>query len=725
MAAGAIVLSSAGLAYAQEESGGLEEVVVTAQKRSEDIQIVPGSVSVLGGESLERLHASSLQDYGAYIPGFAVSGGGTPGQTTITLRGIAPVGPGAVVGTYVNDTPLGGSSNYARTIEFALDLMPYDIDRVEVLRGPQGTLYGSGTMGGLLKYVLKDPDPSKFSFRAGVEGTTIKNADDLGWGMRGALNAPLSDTVALRVSAYDQKSPGYIDNAFTGEDGENEVSQYGGRAALLWQASEAATLQLNAMFQRVKADNNAWQSYTATTDYPPSSVDPFGDLTSSHPLQQPFDKEIDYYSATLNWDVGFADFISASSFSKADTVQQQDASLTFGSLYSLLTGGAIADGLNEFTLTLGLKKWTQEFRLASREGEGVEWLLGAFYTKEKSANKQESLAFDNDGVLIPAFAPYFAFAALPTKYREIAGFGNLTFKITDQFDIATGVRWAKNKQNFHQITGGAILPTEDSPGSSSEDVWTYSISPRYRINDDVMAYLRVASGYRPGGPNIILPNVPPQVDADKLVNYEAGIKTELLNRRAMMNVAVFYIDWKDIQQTQGFGGVSALSNAGDAKTRGLEFESHLLATEHLRLGLNFAYTKAELVSNPPSLDNVLHRQLARVPKWSGAVLADYDFMLGGYKARVGGGYRYVDDQLNAVATVASNLAVRLPSYTSLDLNADLEVNRATVRLYARNVTDKRAFVGGGPTVSGLNIPLQMDFVVLQPRTFGVSVDFDF
>jgi iron complex outermembrane receptor protein len=732
--AGAVALLISTVAGAADNSV-IAEVVVTAQKRSENVQDVPTSVSVFGDEKIAQLHAAQLSDYAAYIPGLNVSGIGTPGQTTITLRGIAAVGPGAVVGTYVDDTPLGSSGNYARATEFGLDLMPYDVERVEVLRGPQGTLYGAGTMGGLLKYVMKDPDPSAFEFRAGVEGSSIEGASDLGWGARAGLNVPLGDKVAVRASFYDQQTPGYIDNAMTGERDENDYSQYGGRVSLLWQLSDNFTAKLGGMWQRLETDNNGSMSLGVTN--PPTDPDTalrtgaptFGDLKSNHLLAQPFDKDVDYYSLTLNWDTGWGSFVSATSYSQTNSLQTQDATEVFGILYPFVTDPPFQydPGISEFQIELDLDKWTQEFRLASNSEGRLEWLIGAFYTEEDSTNIQRVYASDFNGVPIPAFQPYFAFAELPTNYKELAGFGDLTFKFTDSFDITAGLRWAKNKQEFTQISGGAILPNAQVPGSSEEDVWTYAVSPRLHVSDDTMLYVRVASGYRPGGPNVFLPGVPPQVNADKLTNYEAGIKTEFMDRRALLNVSVYYIDWTDIQQTQGFGGVSGLTNAGDATSKGVELESNWLLTDAFRLGLNVAYADATLDATDDNPNgNVFGTQLPGVPEWAASLTADYNFAFpGAFPAHIGAGYRYVDDRTSAVQQTPQNLATILPSYESLDLNADVTFNRMTLRLFARNVTDERAYTGGGVTVNGFNQPYQMDVGILMPRTYGVSVDFAF
>lgn len=712
--------------HAAENAGVIDEIIVTAQKRSESVQDVPASVSAFNQEQLTRTHATQLQDFAAYMPGINISNAGSPGQTSITLRGIAPVGPGSVVGTYIDDSPLGASNNYARATGFALDMMPYDVERVEVLRGPQGTLYGAGAMGGILKYVMRDPSTEALEFRAGLEGFDIAGADDVGWGARAGVNVPLGETVALRASYFMQDTPGYIDNVANGRQDENELEQSGGRASLLWEISDTLSVKLGGLWQRLESDNNASMALELTDVDPPRGRRNLGDLQTSHPIDQQFSKDVDYYSATLNWNLGWADFVSASSYSSTHTDQQQDASITFGSLFPLLTGGAIPEGLSTFNITLDLDKWTQEFRLASSGAGRVQWRVGAFYTEEQSDNAQLALAYDMQGQLIEAFLPYFALAQLPSEYKEVAVFGDVTFKINDAFDVVTGLRWAKNDQKFRQITGGAILPTENTPGESDEDVFTYAVSPRWHLSDDTMIYARVASGYRPGGPNLLLPGVPPTVDADELTNYEMGLKTIFMDGRALVNTAVFYIDWEGIQQIQGFGGVSALTNAGDAESQGVEFESLFSVTNQLQLGFNASYTDATLKSSPPELNNAFGVQLPGVPEWTASLTADYSFTaFGGREAHVGGGWRYVDDRFSEIVTLTDNLAYPLPSYDVVDLNADVQFDAMTVRVFVKNLTDERAFTGGGTTVDGINRPIRLDLAVLQPRTVGVSVDFQF
>ena len=706
----------------------IEEVLVTAQKRTENMQDVPASVSVFHRRQLQRLYATTITDYAAYIPGLNVSSGGGPGQTMITLRGIAPVGPGAVVGYYVDDTPLGSSSNYGAAREFGLDLMPYDVERIEVLRGPQGTLYGAGAMGGLLKYVLRRPSVSDFEAWAGATTFDIASASDMGWGVRAGANVPLSaERVGLWGSYFEQQAPGYADNAQTGERDLNDVDQRGGRLALLWQIDDALSLQLGGLWQRIHSSDDAAVSLTLTGLDPPTGFPGHGALTSFHPLPQPFSQDIDHYSATLEWQLGWASLLSASSYSRMRTQHVQDASPIFGFLFPEATGGAAATGYAPSHIDVDLSKRTQEIRLASQRGGTIEWLVGAFYTKEDGEQVRNVFALDTEGRPIPELAPRFLFVEFPSQYEESAGFGSATLQLTESFDVSAGVRWARNRQHFRQISGGLeslIGPPTDVSGSSTEDVLTYSVSPRWRVSADTMLYARVASGYRPGGPNPRALNLPPTVSADTLTNYELGMKTQFLAGRAQVNVAAFRIDWRDIQQSVTRGGIGSINNTGNAVSKGFELETAWLPIDGMRIGINAAYSDAKVTA---PAEGIAAARLGNTPRWSASTVLDYEFALASrWTAHIGGGWRYVGEQGTAIAaqTGADNSYV-LPSYTALDLAADVTRGEWTIRLFARNVTDRRAYIGGGLGVDADNVPYGIDLNALQPRTVGISIDVGF
>jgi outer membrane receptor protein involved in Fe transport len=574
-------------------------------------------------------------------------------------------------------------------------------------------------MGGLLKYVLRRPSTSDFEGWAGVETFGISSAEDFGWGVRAGANVPLvADRVGVWGSYFEQQTPGYIDNAYTGAQDENDLGQRGGRLALLWQINDAVSLQLGGLWQRIDSRNDAAVALTLTGLDPPTGIPSHGELTSFHPLPQPFTQDIDHYSATLDWDLGWASLLSASSCSHTQTHHLQDASFLFG---------GVTGGFSPFHIELDLRKRTQEFRLVSPGGGALEWLVGAFYTKEDGEQVRNVYALDAAGQPLPQLPTRFLFVEFPSQYEEVAGFGSATLQLTERFDMTAGLRWAHNRQRFAQISGGLeslIGPPVNIAGTSDENVLTYSLSPRWHVNDDSMLYARVASGYRPGGPNPRALGLPPVVVADKLINYEIGLKTQFLGGRALLNAAAFRIDWRDIQQAVTVGGIGSNDNTGNAVSKGFELETTYLPTDRLRIGVNATYTDARLTAPE---EGIAAARLGNTPRWGASVLLDYQLALANrWSAHIGGGWRYVGEQGTAIAAqLGADNSYVLPPYGALDLSADLARGNWMIRLFARNVTDRRAYIGGGLAVDFDNVPNGIDANVLQPRTVGISVDVGF
>lgn len=732
---GMILASASGLAIlphvarAQAGDQGSEAnarddiIIVTAQKREENVQNVPSSISVLGSEQIEKFQARQLSDFAAYVPGFQVDSGGSPGQAIVTLRGIGPVGPGQTVGTYIDDTPVGSSSFYARGAEFTLDMLPYDVERVEVLRGPQGTLYGASSIGGLIKYVLRKPDPDAFSARAGAEIFDIARGGGLGWAARAMVNVPVvPGQLGLSASYGYQHTPGYIDNVATGAKDQNEFHQQSGRVALLWTPTPDLSVQLGAMYQEVDSRNNAT---SLVYDGPARSR--FGDgYSNNNVVDEPFRKEIEYYSGTIDYDFGFASLTSATSYSQMRTRQVQDATSDFGGLFPLFGEDA---GYAPFALSLDLEKWTQEVRLASPSGP-FEWLVGAFYTNEDSRNAQTVQAITTEGESIEAIDP-FAVVALPSTYKEYAVFGNVAASI-GKFKLGGGLRYAHNSQKFRQVTSGPLFELlgggQDNPGSSSEGVLTYSIHPQFAVTDDVMLYARVASGYRPGGPNTILTGAEkPQVDSDSLTNYEAGIKSSFLDNRVILNLSAFYMAWKDIQvsvQCPGVTGCSFLDNAGTAESKGFEMAAVMSPTGNLTVGLNASYTDAKLTEDAPGLAGFDGDRLPFVPDWTASATIDYTYPLSGdWDLSAGGGVRIVSDRVTGFSE--NPLKRTIDGYASGDLYLQLTNGQMTLRAFAKNIgngSGAQTITVGGTDADGA--PL-LDYNRLQPRTLGLALDYRF
>jgi len=695
-----------------------ESIVVTAQKREEQLKDVPISISVVKGEDLKKQGAVSLPDYAGYVPGLSIDGGGTPGLSTVTLRGISPTTSSAAVGFYLDDAPVASSSIYARASELSLDLLPYDIQRIEVLRGPQGTLYGASSIGGLLKYVTVDPKLSGLSVRGGVEGFAIKNAGDLGFAGQLLANAALiPDKIGVLGSISYRKTPGWVDSTQNPSlDDQNDYDQIGGRVAALIQATDAFSIKLNAIWQSVDADSRG--VYAADLN-----GDRLGNGRSNNNLlAEPFDSDLQHYSASLKYDFGPVDVTSISTYSDLHSEQVLDASYAFGALFPLLTGGAVPPGLTPLTYTVDLEKFTQEVRLASTGDGPFSWLVGGFYTHEKSFQGQLVRSFDMAGTVIAPLDP-LAIVQLPATYEEYAIFGNATYRFSDQFEITGGLRWAHNDQDFRQISSGAIVPAADDPGSSSESNFTFSVSPQFHFNENGMVYARVATGYRPGGPNVIVPGVPPQVDSDSLTNYELGLKADLAGGLASIDVAAFYMDWKDIQVAQSFGGIGGLANGGKATSKGIEGALVVRPARGLTLGFTAAYTDSTLSEDVSAINGLDGDELPNVPKFSGSARADYSTRVNGNDLiTLGAGIRHTGSRLSDVES--DPLVVKAKAYTAVDLNAGYTFDdRWTLRLYARNLFDDKGELSRTTNVNGLNLPTHEEITPLQPRTIGLAAEF--
>lgn len=714
---GSSQLPGPGSASAETPRGrGIEEVVVTAQKREEALQDVPASISVLSGDQVENLSLNSLADFATYVPGFSVNSGGSPGLARLTLRGIQTGGGGAaLVGMYIDDAPVGSSRS---ATSYILDLLPYDVQRIEVLRGPQGTLYGAGTMGGLVKYVLREADANKFETRVGGTMETVANSDRPSWGSRGTVNLPLIDGVlAVRASGYYNDDAGYIDNAGIGVENENTVTRKGGRVTLFYQPVERLKISASALLQNIDSEGKAVVQLDAATNEP--VVDRYTHSTS---LPERLNQELQFYSLSVNWDLGFGTLTSASSYSRTDNNSQFDYTPVYGRYCPTLSGGAVSSCLTDLPDHFELDKFTQEVRLSSSGDQKLSWMAGLFYTNEDGLNIQQVRALDATGEPIPALNPLLDYFS-PNTYKEKAIFGNVTYQFSDRFDAMVGARWANNRQQVRStLVGPLVGPDQLVRANSEDDVFTWMLSPRFHVTDDAMIYGRIATGYRPGGPNSPLPEVPPQFDSDTTTNYEVGYKASLLSGTMSVDLAVFYIDWQDIQiSARNANGINYRANGSTASSRGVEFTTIYQLTDHWRLGATGSYTNATLEEAVVSLGGKAGDRLPQSPHWTGSLTADYETQLGSsWALQLGGGYRYFDSTFSAVES--NPTALEVPEQNIVDLYGGGTFNdRTSVRLYMRNVFNDRAYTNWNDT----NTPGFPNFVTVQPRTIGVNVDVSF
>lgn len=708
------VLASA--AAAKPEPTPVDEIVVTASKREERLRDVPASVTALSADALQRIQAQRFDDYLNRVPS-AVLISGRQGETQIVLRGVTSGAnqTNPSVGTYVDETPYGSSTVFASGNTLTPDLDPFDVERIEVLRGPQGTLYGASTLGGLLKFVTARPDPGGLHGRVEVGGQSIEHGDT-GFTVKGMLNLPLvADKAALRVSAYHRDDPGFIDDPLLGSSDVDGAKVDGGRASLLLKPSERITLRLTAIAQKLEAGS------TSSMDVDRVTLRPlYGDLAQRRDLRQ--DLNIDYrlYNATLDWDLEWATLTSTTSQGSLTKTGFTDISVAYGALLGGLDVGNQSD--------TDYDKFTQEVRLAGEDGP-LQWTAGVFYTRETSGSHQQILPFNPVTKAPFTGLPTLYEVQLPSRFREYAAFGTATWRFTPAFDVTVGGRWSRNEQTFSQITKG-LLNNPANPAlvsaftrSSSEETFTYLFSPRYRISDDLMVYGRIAKGYRPGGPNVTPPAAagiaPVTFDADTLVNYEVGLKGAWLEHRLTLDASLFFIDWSKVQLTTSAGGFSFLGNGGAAESKGAEWNLGYTPLVGLSLSFSGAYTKATLTEAAPAIGGRSGDRLPYVPEWSGAANIDYQWTVGAdYVASVGASYRFIGDRETSYGADATR--VKLSSYEVVDLRAAVARGDVTVAAYVKNLFDERGVnaAAGLTLVPGGN---PYTAAVIRPLTIGLSI----
>lgn len=741
------MLLAAAAAGAQESTpANLGQVIVTAQKRAETLSEIPMSVSVVSGEELERNQADNFQDLVSLVPGLSINSN-TRGVTRISLRGINTGGVASTVGVYVNDVPFGSSSGLANGAILSGDFDTFDLARVEVLRGPQGTLYGASSLGGVLKYVANEPSPAGFESRVQATMEDVKGGD-VGYALAGVLNVPMSETAAIRASGFYRSDEGFTDsignnpvvslqnpavNIVDGsrvEDKLNALDTYGGRLSALFQPSDDFSLNLTALFQDIKSDNSD------VVEADPDTYDPlYGGLVASRYHPEYTDIKYRVYSATMDWDVGPVTLQSVTSYGEFEEDFQRD--------YSGLPVGARLDQLLTFLFSdpvtaqpplsailqqiTSTDKFTQEFRIASPEDETFEWLVGVYYTDEDSGIDPQTISAVNAGTEVPAPGfPTLANAQLTSTFEEIALFANATWHVTDRFELSFGGRISENDQKASQVLDGILVGglTVYDDVKSSESPFTYSFSPRFEFSDDTSVYARVATGYRPGGPNVLPPGAPPgtpaSYDSDELTNYEVGLKTASADGRFGLDVAAFYLDWKDIQLFAQINSVGLNANGGKAISKGLEFTASARPVSGLSMTFTGAYTDAYLTEDTdPIVGGLDGDPLPWVPEWSLSLGADYEWpVFGGSTAYVGGRVAFTDDRTAEFSNRDTDGDIRkADSYTTLDLRAGIDTGTWSIEIFGKNVTDE---LGINDIVApGLFPNGAVGLGVIRPRTVGI------
>ena len=779
-----VMMTTLSLHIAAANASMLEEVVVTAQKRgvAESIQDIPSSLQAIGSEMIDKNQLKNFAEYAQLVPSLLANDSGG-GQTQISMRGVfaarvshAQPQTRSTAAMYVNDIPV-------TTAAFNPDAGLFDIERVEVLRGPQGTLYGSGSMSGAIRLIPKSPDLENLS---GSIGTTLSFAEDgdESYEVNGVLNIPVGDTFALRGVGYYGDKGGYIDNVFTGEDDYNDEEMYGGRLTGRWVPSDSFSLEGMLIYHNSEADGRP-------EEYVPGDPEAFtgrvsgaslvaaGESLSQHTITDdyqitkpngtdPFDDEFYIFGLTAEWQASWATIVSVTSYFDREYLNVLDDNQRIRDILgatSFVTGEPFFSTLfNESEQ----EQFTQELRFVSTEDAPFRWLFGLFYSNEEKQFDQQQPTPGLDLFLpaigLPDSAGFGAGAdmvfegAQSVDTEEMAAFGEMTFAFgsRDQFEFTVGARAFEYEQDTKQSFVGVAIGTfggESFKGDISES----GISPKflfnYRVTDDNIVYASAAEGFRLGGTNTAIPvagagnpsltdcgpslaavGIPfplPDVDSDSLWQYEIGSKNTLWGGKARANIAAYYIDWDDVQ-TQVFlpCGFIVEVNSGKLVSTGLEMDFAADLTDQLSVNFGAAYTSSELDEDSVFLQASKGDGAPFVPEWHITGGFDYrkpvDF-LGGNEWYLRGNVVYVserDSQFSKTGfTEPGGPTIpnfKLPSYTTANLYTGLVNDNWEFAFFVKNLTDERI-------VSGIDFDRRQPatFTVGRPRTVGFNVKYSF
>jgi len=692
----------------------LEEVVVTAEKRAERLQDVPVPVTVINADNLASNSQLLLRDYYSSIPGLNL----TPlnqGTQMLSIRGITTGGitTNPTVGVLVDDVPFGASTSKGQG-NLVPDIDPGDLARIEVLRGPQGTLYGADSMGGLIKYVTIDPSTDGYSGRLEAGTDSVQNGAEPGFNIRGSANIPLGDTVAVRISGFRRQDPGYIDDPGLNLRGVNQAEVYGGRMSALWRMSASFSLKLSALYQKTSGNG------LSEVDKQPG----LGDLQqSSIPGVGGYERAVQAYSATLKGDLGGIELVSVTGY---NATRYHD-SFGINYYYSSFTQRAFPGVTNTpFTDHAETNKVTEELRLSGSVFGKLDWLGGLFFTHEDVPNYYQTVEAENDAGQIVGQSWHLTHQF---TFQEEALFTDLTYHFTDAFDIQAGARESHIEETLYPETDtgpfdlyfdGGPSPVVTPGAKSTGNAFTYLFTPRLKLSPDVMLYVRLASGYRPGGPNVVTraSGAPTQYNADKTMNYEIGLKGDFLDHLLSVDASLYYIDWQDLQIQRVTPALGAYeTNGSGAKSEGVELSLTLRPVAGLTIGAWVNYDDAVLTKEIPR-DSAYGLPGDRLPyssRISGNFSVHEEFpVTNSLTGFIGGNISYTGDREGVF--LGNPQRQNFPGYAKTDLNAGIHDDSWTWNAYVTNLANVRGVLDGG---MGYLFPYA--FIYIQPRTVGLSV----
>ena len=759
--------------YAQGDGDEVRDVItVTATKREESIQTVGLSISAISGEDLNARGAVDFEDYAVSIPNlaFGATDDGILANRTISIRGIEGLN---TTGFYLDDVPLDES----------IDPLVLDVERVEVLRGPQGTLYGARGLGGTVRVITKQPEFDAYTSRIHA-GFSYTEEGGFNYIVDGSTNLPLSETVALRLTAYYQDQQGIFDRvvgpsiapgvvvtagtagAIAGDapttiENVDDRRTFGGQVALRWQPTDAFDVTAKIMAQKTEIDGFPLADFVFDPASPPMPI-----ILSTDDFTQERLFNIDEFgedrwlqaSITASYETDFGTFSSSTGYFERNTQEGEDSSefISFTLLRDFI-GLAPGPVPSPIFQELDFRTIVEEARFVSDFSGPFQMTTGVFYqrTDDDEAFNPSNIApgFDaefstqlNGGVPATGFTgvgDLIFQSNTGFEIKELGIYGEFSYDITDRLTATFGVRYYDTETEFEDLQSGFAVggfnAVDIGPLVQSEDGFNLKGLLEYEVNDDIYLYASATEGFRIGGANGDLPaalGCPADAAAlgisvddartfnsDSLWSYEGGAKTTLADGRVTFNAAAFYIDFDNIQQRILLGcGFDFVANIGAARSAGFEVETSFQPTEGLLMQFAAGYTDAQFTEAVPGLVDDGDR-LQQIPEWTISSTVDYEFPIStSHDAFVRGDFSHVGESISRVVD-SGNPRIR-PSYQILNARIGVRNDRWEVAAFINNLLDEDAVLADNRTLAAEALG-RPRVVRNRPRTFGVDIRANF
>lgn len=694
---------------ASSDSIALEEIVVTATRRSESIQNVPMSISAVSQADLEKAGATRASDVVHMVPGLSYTENSV-GQAVLAIRGIQTSAvSGNVqqpVAIYYDDVPV-----LDLTIPWTVpQLQLFDVNHVEVLRGPQGTLFGAGALSGALRVITNKPDLSEY--HAAIESSaTTTDGGGVGGSVNVMLNAPLiRDQLAVRAVGYYDHIAGWIDNPTRNDTRTNRADVSGGRLEAKWKPEDDLEILATYAQEVTRPHDSSFVPYGSGGDVADNRIRNYNTDNSK------------ILNLGVTYSLPWATLTSSSSYIRRNATSSLDFSGTANLLTGLTTVAPIIDAFRT-------SDFLQEVRLASSQDRRFKWLVGGF-VENYHFNLCENILQAGASGLGFGDTDYLENLCIHTKVADQAGFAELSYDLVPGLTLTAGGRYSR--YSIKSSSDGALAGTDlfDGPPSNitrttKNSAVTPKVSLSYKFTEDAMVYTLANKGYRTGNSNLVSTvdpftgaSLPTHYDPDELWNYEVGSKLAFFDRRLRIDADVFYIDWKKIQlQVRApVSGIPYTDNAGTATSKGVEFQVVGKPTKSTEVGSSLAYTNAKLISVSPGVTARVGDQLPGSAPFTAYLYGQYEFpVFSDANLSLRADYSFTGREYSDLNNKDNPDALTYGNYSSFGAQATLNLRRYEVGLFASNIANSRKRVAARAMFPELAEVLQ------TPRMIGLRV----